>query len=133
MFEEMVEHRLKPIAAAFAESDLVRIRVADEATEIELRRSAPAVRTSAEAAKGGEQAKRPYDLISAEVVGIIRLARPAVEEGATLAADRELGYVEALGIRNPVRSRGAGRVACVYVADGEPVDFGQPLFAIDRG
>jgi acetyl-CoA carboxylase biotin carboxyl carrier protein len=132
MFEEMVEHRLKPIAAAFAESDLVRIRVADAATEIELRRSAPAARPGAAPGKGGEQT-RPYDLISAEVVGVAYLADPPVEEGSFVEGDRELGYVEALGIRNPVRSRGSGRIACVYVADGQAVDFGQPLFAIDRG
>lgn len=132
MFEDMVEHRLKPIAAAFAESDLVRIRVADAEVEIELRRSAPAVRTSAVPGQGGEQANRPYDLISAEVVGVVHFARPPVVEGAALEGDSDLGYVEALGIRNPVRSRGPGRIACVYVADGQPVDFGQPLFAIDR-
>ncbi|MBV8074418.1 MAG: biotin/lipoyl-binding protein, partial [Candidatus Eremiobacteraeota bacterium] len=31
-----------------------------------------------------------------------------------------------------VRSRGAGRVAAVYVEEGQAVDFGAPLLAIDR-
>src|SRR5579863_3951076 len=131
MFEETVERRLRPIAAAFAESDLVRIRVADDAAEIELRRAVPTARAVAPG-PGGEQTSRPYDVITAEVVGVLHLTCPAVEEGNVLELDRELAHIEALGIRNPVRSRGAGRVACVYVAEGQPVDYGQPLFAIDR-
>jgi len=131
MFEETVEHRLRPIAAAFAESDLVRIRVADDAAEIELRRAVPNARAVAPGS-GGEQTNRTYDVITAEVVGVLHFQRPPVEEGYSVDGDRELAQIEALGIRNPVRSRGAGRVACIYVAEGQPVDYGQPLFAIDR-
>jgi biotin carboxyl carrier protein len=49
-----------------------------------------------------------------------------------LEGDRELAFVETLGIRNAVRSRGPGRVAMIYVTDGQPVEYGQPLFAIER-
>ncbi len=131
MFEETVEHRLRPIAAAFAESDLVRIRVADDVAEIELRRAVPSARTVVPGS-GGEQTNHTYDVITAEVVGVLHFQRPAIEEGYALEGDRELAHIEALGIRNPVRSRGAGRVACIYVGEGQPVDYGQPLFAIDR-
>jgi acetyl-CoA carboxylase biotin carboxyl carrier protein len=131
LFEETVEHRLRPIAAAFAESDLVRIRIADDTAEIELRRSSPGAR-AAVSGSGGEQTNRSFDVITSEVVGVVHFPRPAVEEGNALEGDRELAYVEALGIRNPVRSRGPGRIACVYVEEGQPVDYGQPLFAIDR-
>jgi acetyl-CoA carboxylase biotin carboxyl carrier protein len=50
----------------------------------------------------------------------------------TVETDRELAHVETLGIRNAVRSGGAGRIAVVYVRDGQPVEYGQPLFAIER-
>jgi biotin carboxyl carrier protein len=50
-----------------------------------------------------------------------------------LESDRELAYVDALGIRNPVRSLGGGRVVSVLCADGQPVEYGQVLFEIDRG
>lgn len=131
MFEDTVEHRLRPLAAAFAESDLVRIRVADGTTEIELRRSFPSARASAGAGIAGEQTNHAYEVVTAEVVGVVHFVHP-VEEGQVVDGDRELAYVVSLGIHNPVRSRGAGRVACVYVAEGQPVDYGQPLFAIDR-
>jgi acetyl-CoA carboxylase biotin carboxyl carrier protein len=63
---------------------------------------------------------------------VLRFSRPQVNEGHNLDSDRELAFVEALGIRNPVRSRGAGRIAAVFVTDGQPVEYGQPLFAIER-
>ena len=49
----------------------------------------------------------------------------------SVAGDRELAYVETLGIRNPVRSGGSGRVADVFVSDGEAVEYGQALFSIE--
>jgi biotin carboxyl carrier protein len=66
------------------------------------------------------------------VVGVVRFSRPAVSEGMNVEGDRDLAYVETLGIRNPVRSRGSGRIAAIYVTDGQPVEYGQPLFTIER-
>jgi acetyl-CoA carboxylase biotin carboxyl carrier protein len=131
MFDQTVERRLRPLAAAFAESDLVRIRVADGDTEIELRRRA-AVRSPSQASTGGDPGLQRPDLISSDVVGVVRFVRSGLEEGARLEGDEEIAYVEALGIRNPVRSRGPGRIAGIYVGDGQPVEYGQPLFAIER-
>jgi acetyl-CoA carboxylase biotin carboxyl carrier protein len=71
--------------------------------------------------------------IKADLVGIFHLSRPPVREGEALEGDRELAYVDALGIRNPVRSLGAGRVISVLCRDGQPVEYGQVLFEIDRG
>ncbi|MHB8461254.1 MAG: acetyl-CoA carboxylase biotin carboxyl carrier protein [Vulcanimicrobiaceae bacterium] len=80
-------------------------------------------------------AEEPHriDRLSADLVGIVRLSRPMPLQGETLAGDRELAYVEALGIRNPVRSRGAGRIVAIPITDGQVVDYGQTLFEIDRG
>jgi acetyl-CoA carboxylase biotin carboxyl carrier protein len=132
MFEETVEHRLRPIAAAFAKSDLIRIRIADERTEIELRRAPSAAPTDPAIGADAGAASGAYDLIAADVVGIIRFADPSLAEGSRIEGDQELASVEALGIQHAVRAPAAGRLACIYVGDGEPVDYGQPLFAIDH-
>jgi acetyl-CoA carboxylase biotin carboxyl carrier protein len=63
-------------------------------------------------------------------VGIIRFSRPAVSEGSMVNEDRELAYIESLGTRNPIRATSPGKIATVYVVDGQPVDYGHPLFAI---
>jgi biotin carboxyl carrier protein len=71
-------------------------------------------------------------VLTSDVVGRIRFLRPPVTAGAAVDSGRELAFIEALGVRNPIRSRGAGRVAVVYVEEGQAVDYGAPLFAIDR-
>jgi acetyl-CoA carboxylase biotin carboxyl carrier protein len=138
--------RVRRAAEFCAEAGLVRFRVEEDGLEIEVRRVARPVRPQAletvdfAAAQGGAPATNgavahdepPQAVLKAEFVGIVRLSRPAVTEGTILTEDRELAYVESLGIRNPIRSNGAGRVAAVYVNDGEPVEFGQPLFAIEE-
>ncbi|HEV3086684.1 MAG TPA: biotin/lipoyl-containing protein [Candidatus Elarobacter sp.] len=141
MTEDVIAARARALAGALAESGFARLRVRDGETEIELRR-APRNGTSSAAAAPGASAvpaepaapppARQADLVASDVVGVVRLLRPAVTEGQELDSDRELAYVETLGIRNPVRSRGAGRVSSVFVTEGQPVEYGQPLFAIER-
>ena len=60
-------------------------------------------------------------------------ARPAPVEGEVFEGDRELGYVEALGIRTPVHPMGAGRLLSIAARDGAPVEYGQALFLVARG
>ena len=141
MTEDVIAARARALAGALAECGFARLRVRDGETEIELRRAprnGVAGGASAYAPAGGEPAALPgglgrqADLVTSDVVGVVRLVRPAVTEGQELDGDRELAYVETLGIRNPVRSRGAGRVSSVFVTEGQPVEYGQPLFAIER-
>ena len=136
----MSEHliaRVQALVDALNTTDLVKLRISDEdGGSLELRRAhSPRPRTAAEhAAAAAEVEERPqsYDVISADLVGIAHLSKPAHLPGAAIEGDRELAYVEALGIRNPVRSRGSGRLVAVLFDDGEPVEYGQPLFEIDR-
>ena len=140
MAEDGIAARARALAGALSAAGFARLRVRDGETEIELRRTArPAGPAAAAAATNGavseshgERTERRDDLVTSDVVGIVRLARPPVTDGQELGGDRELAYVETLGIRNPVRSRGGGRVTAVFVSDGQPVEYGQPLFAIER-
>lgn len=130
--------RVRALVEAFLETDLIRLRIEDENEDaVEFRRRFGA---SASAEEGGDgtasaQPVAPAQLesIKADLVGIFHLSRPAVHESEVLDGDRELAYVEALGIRNPVRSFGGGRIASIRCKDGQPVEYGQVLFEIDRG
>jgi acetyl-CoA carboxylase biotin carboxyl carrier protein len=142
MTEDVIATRARALAGALAEAGFARLRVREGDTEIELRRAprtaaaAAASAMTAPAAAAAEPPARPperrADVIASDVVGIVRLPRTPIHEGFELSEDRELAYVETLGIRNPVRSRGAGRISAVFVTEGQPVEFGQPLFAIER-
>lgn len=128
-----VAARVRELAQTLAESDLVALRIERDAETFEVRRAAfipqpangqPAAETPAAPARS--------EMIRAGLVGILRMARPAPHAGEVLPDDRELGYIEALGIRNPVRSLGGGRVLAVLCGDGDPVEYGQALFEMDR-
>jgi acetyl-CoA carboxylase biotin carboxyl carrier protein len=140
-----VAERLREIAATCAEAGLGRLRVVEGDLEIEVRRDVGERRVSApQSAPASEAAGLPLSLngelpsaadhvlVRSDVVGIVRMSRPAVSAGALLDGERELAYVESLGVRNPVLSGGGGRIAQVLVEDGDPVEYGQPLFAIER-
>ena len=138
MTEDVIATRARALAGALTEAGFARLRVRDGDTEIELRRARAVVGavSFAASAPAPEPAERPVerrpDIVASDVVGVIRHLRPGIAEGQDLDGDRELAYVETLGIRNPVRSRGGGRIVTVFVTDGQPVEYGQPLFAIER-
>lgn len=133
MTDDVMAARIRALAGALAQSGFARLRVRDGETEIELRRAVRFAAPSTAEEPGSERtSERRADVVASDVVGIVRLLRPPVTEGMDLDGDRELAFVETLGIRNPVRSRGSGRVSSVFVSDGQPVEYGQPLFAIER-
>jgi 2-amino-4-hydroxy-6-hydroxymethyldihydropteridine diphosphokinase len=136
-FAEGLSERVRALAAAFRDTDLVRLRIEDESEDaVELRRRPTPVPQPAQAqSQAAGAAAIPANLhpIKADLVGIFRFSRPAVVQGEVLDGDRELAYVDALGIRNPVRSLGGGRIVAVRCRDGQPVEYGQVLFEIDRG
>lgn len=130
--------RVRRLAEFLAASDAVRVRVEREDEEIEVARygkhAVPAMAApSADGAAVPEPPPLRVDAIKADLVGIFRLSRPTPLEGDQLEGDRELAFVEALGMRNPVRSLGGGRIVSIAAEDGAAVDYGQPLFLVDRG
>ena len=72
------------------------------------------------------------DEVKSDLVGIFRFSRPLPVAGEMIESDRELAFVEALGIRNPIRSLGPGRLVSVCCHEGQPVEYGQVLFELER-
>ncbi len=133
MIDETIAQRIRPLAEAFHDGGYARLSVRDGDFELEFRRSLAAPGPAATSpAPVPEAAERSLEALLADVVGVVHFMHPPLTEGMVVDADREVAFVETLGIRNGVRTRGPGRVAAVYVADGQPVEYGQPLFAIER-
>ena len=57
-------------------------------------------------------------------------APPFVKLGDAVT-DGTLCIIEAMKTMNPVPSPAAGRVAEIFVRDGQPVEFGEPLMRIE--
>jgi 2-amino-4-hydroxy-6-hydroxymethyldihydropteridine diphosphokinase len=146
-WDETLE-RVRSAAEFCASAGLARFRIEDADFEVEVRRTLRPPRSSVDAPAEAVEASEavalsengsaahehevPKTVLKAEFVGIVRLSRPSVSEGSVLTEDRELAFVESLGIRNPIRSGGPARITSLFVSDGQPVEYGQPLFAIEK-
>jgi len=129
-----ISGRVRALANFLSSGDAVRVRIERGSDEIEVARRRQHVdrpRRADDRAVAGTEALR-FETIKADLVGIFNLSRPAPSEGETFDGDRELAYIEALGIRTPVHSMGAGRLVRIAATDGSPVEYGQPLFSIAR-
>ena len=57
-------------------------------------------------------------------------ALPFVKPGDQVAAGQVLCIIEAMKLMNEIESDKSGEVVKVLVSNGQPVEYGQPLFAI---
>jgi acetyl-CoA carboxylase biotin carboxyl carrier protein len=58
-------------------------------------------------------------------------AKAFVEIGSEIKVGQILCIIEAMKMMNQIESDKAGRVTAVLAKNGEPVEFGQPLFIIE--
>ena len=114
----------------------VRIRVARQLTVS----AAPVGAVYASGAAGAsdqpaDPAKHP-GAVTSPMVGTAYLApepgaRAFVELGATVRQGQTLLIVEAMKTMNAIPAPRAGTVREILVADGQPVEFGEPLLIVD--
>jgi acetyl-CoA carboxylase biotin carboxyl carrier protein len=95
--------------------------------------AAPAHDASAAAAKGS--ADHP-GTVKSPMVGTVYMA-PApgtpnfIEVGATVKEGQTLLIIEAMKTMNQIHAPRAGKVTAIYVENGHPVEYGEPLVAIE--
>lgn len=138
-----VNERVTPLAKTFAQLPVMQMRVRTAEGMITLVKAAPgatdgakshAATRSSHAPKIQEgEPGRAYDTINAEAVGVFRPALDIPEFGERVDADRVLGFVEALKLRNPVRAGSPCYFVAQAVEDGQAVEFGEVLFVVERG
>ena len=74
--------------------------------------------------------------VRAPLVGIFRAgmkvgARPLSALGDVIREGQIICAVEALNVFNEVEAPASGRLSAIYVNDGQPVEYGQPLVEIE--
>jgi len=58
-------------------------------------------------------------------------AKPFVEIGDEIKVGQVLCVIEAMKMMNQIEADKAGRIASILARNGDPVEFGQPLFVIE--
>lgn len=58
-------------------------------------------------------------------------AKPFVEVGQEIKVGQILCIIEAMKMMNQIESDKAGRITAILAKNGDPVEFGQPLFVIE--
>ena len=99
---------------------------------------APA-KPSQEQSSGGETSSEVSgEKVNSPIVGTFYRAPnpdadPFVTVGDTIEAGETLCIVEAMKIMNEIEAEFSGTVKKILVEDGQPVEFEQPLFIIEKG
>jgi acetyl-CoA carboxylase biotin carboxyl carrier protein len=60
-------------------------------------------------------------------------AAPYVEVGDRITKDTVVCIVEAMKVMNEIKAEVAGDILEILVQNGEPVEYGQPLFLVSGG
>jgi acetyl-CoA carboxylase biotin carboxyl carrier protein len=133
---------VRELAALLDETGLTEIEVEEAGMRVRVGRqsaqvvSAPAiVAAPAPAAEPGGVAKRGT-IVASPMVGTVYLgpqpgAAPFVKTGDAVKDGQTLIIIEAMKTMNQVPATAAGKIVEIYVQDGQPVEFGEPLMLID--
>lgn len=57
---------------------------------------------------------------------------PYVSEGSTVSPESVVCIVEAMKLMNEIQAETSGEIVKIYVENGQPVEYGQPLFGIRK-
>ena len=98
--------------------------------------AAAAVTPAAAAAVASAAAATADQTVTAPMVGTFYSAsapgaKPFVDIGSEVKAGDVLCIIEAMKMMNQIESDKAGRIVSVLAKNGDPVEFGQPLFVIE--
>jgi acetyl-CoA carboxylase biotin carboxyl carrier protein len=98
--------------------------------------AAPAASAAAPAAAPLARRKDDENIVPAPMVGTYYsaaspTAKPFVQLGDEVKEGQVLCIIEAMKMMNQIESDRAGRVTAIMCKNGDPVEFGQPLFVVE--
>ncbi|HUH84352.1 MAG TPA: acetyl-CoA carboxylase biotin carboxyl carrier protein [Stellaceae bacterium] len=134
---------VRALAALLQETGLTEIEYAVGERRIRVVRGAPVTAatlslpaTAAQAPVAAAPATLPAGAVKAPMVGTAYLAPspeapPFVKLGDSVREGQPLLIIEAMKVMNQIPAPRAGKVVQILVADGAPVEYGQPLIVLE--
>ena len=97
--------------------------------------SPPAPAHAAAPASSAATADQDLHMITSPIVGTFYrspspTAEPFVKIGSNVEASSVVCIIEAMKLMNEIQAEATGEVVKIYVENGQPVEYGQPLFGI---
>ena len=91
---------------------------------------------AAPAASAGHASPDPAKVIESPTVGTFYRssapgAEPFVKVGSHVDADTTVAVVEAMKVMNEIKAEKSGVIKEILLENGQPVEFGQPLFVLE--
>ena len=98
--------------------------------------AAPAAAGEAATETAAPKPKPSEHVITAPMVGTFYAspspgAKPFVEIGDEIKVGQVLCVIEAMKMMNQIEADKAGRITSIMARNGDPVEFGQPLFVVE--
>lgn len=121
------------LAHTLQEYQLHKIELETEDVELTLRasRRQPAPPAVVDAAEEIDVEEADVVLIRSKDVGLFRPASD-LEAGGTITHGQKVATVEAVSVVHDVVSEYQGTLVDILVQDGDPVEYGQPLFVLSE-
>jgi len=98
--------------------------------------TAPAIRETTPADEAADPDAGLHKITSPIVGTFYRSPGPDkdayVSEGSTVSPESTVCIVEAMKLMNEIQAEVSGTVVKIYVENGQPVEYGQPLFGIKK-
>jgi acetyl-CoA carboxylase biotin carboxyl carrier protein len=134
--EESVRIARQAPAGAAAAAPVVSYAQAPAPTSPSAAARAASAAPAAEASTAARASAEGEQVVTAPMVGTFYVApspgaKPFVDIGDEVQQGQVLCTIEAMKMMNQIESEFAGRVRAVLAKNGDPVEFGQPLFVIE--
>lgn len=147
MDENEIVAQIKRILKVIEKTDILEIEWEKDDCKLHLKRN-PQTMEFAPIFEKGEEKKIPlvsegakekssekkYETITSPMVGTFYLKSPQgsfyVKVGDIVESGQKIGVIEAMRIMKEIFSPFAGEIKEILVKDGDPVEYGQPIFLI---
>ena len=126
------------ISSALGPGELPPRRTEQRAIDVELATSPKPATAEPDSTPPATQSPEPepqLHLIKSPIVGTFYRAAspnadPFVRAGDRIVSDTVVCIIEAMKLMNEIQAEVSGEVAKIFVENGQPVEYGQPLFGI---
>ena len=135
--DDMGQSKLSEVEIEFPDGTKVSLKKNEETKIVsEIPQTAVSTPGQAETASKQEEKKLEGNVVKSPMVGTFYsksspTAESFVKIGSKVKKGDTLCIIEAMKLMNEIESEFSGKIAEIYVKDGETVEYGTPLFRID--